>query len=264
MKTLFKSATKFILLFSLIFLVSNCNNDEAILLEDSQEVSSTEIKTILDTDNISSAADDVITGIFTNGQSSKSAKLEDCHVTEFSDTGFTVTFDNCTYEGGKAITGTITIVVNDGQENSYTATYTDLMVGEYEINGTRSFVVSGDELSDISLTITSDMTITLEDGSIVEESGVKVLGFIIDFDNLENSGATIDGNWTLISDGNTYLVNITTTLEITGNCDYIGEGIMQLSKNGLEVDVDFGDGTCDDKAVLIYPDGTTEEISLKD
>ena len=39
---------------------------------------------------------------------------------------------------------------------------------------------------------------------------------------------------------------------------------MELSKNGLEVNVDFGDGTCDDIALLVYPDGTTEEISLKD
>jgi len=264
MKTVFKSATKFILLSALVFLVSNCDNDDTNPLGDNQQVSSTEINTILNTDSISSAADDIITSVFTNSQSSKSAKLEDCHVTEFSDTGFTITFDNCTYEGGEAITGTITIVLSEGQENSYTATYTDLMVGEYEINGTRSFVVSGNELSDISLTITSDMTITLEDGAIVEESGVKVLGFILDFNNLENSGATIDGNWTLLSDGNTYLVDITTTLEITGNCDYVGTGVMELSKNGLEVNVDFGDGTCDDIALLIYPDGSTEEISLKD
>lgn len=264
MKTLFKSATKLILLSGLVFLVSNCDNDETNPLVDNQQVSSTEVNTILDTDSISSAADDIITGVFINGQTAKSAKLEDCHVTEFTDTGFTITFDNCTYEGGKAITGMITIVLSEGQENSYTATYTDLIVGEYEINGTRSFVVSGTELSDISLTITSDMTITLEDGSNVEESGVKVLGFILDFNNLENSGATIDGNWTLLNDGNTYIVNITTTLEITGNCEYVGEGIMQLSKNGLEVDVDFGDGTCDDTALLIYPDGTSQEISLKD
>ena len=38
---------------------------------------------------------------------------------------------------------------------------------------------------------------------------------------------------------------------------------MSLNKNGLNVTVDFGDGTCDDLATLTYPDGTMEEISLK-
>ncbi len=30
------------------------------------------------------------------------------------------------------------------------------------------------------------------------------------------------------------------------------------------ITINFGDGTCDDVAMLIYPDGTEEEISLKD
>jgi len=264
MRNLLKSATKFILLSGLSLLIFNCSKDESNPLELDQNVSSTEVKTILETDDISGAADNVIADIFNGGPSSKSSRFEDCHVTEFTDTGFNVTFDGCVYEGGEMLTGSIAIAYTAGQENAFMATYTNLMVGDYEINGSRSFIIGGDVQSGLTFTTTSDMTIKLKDGSIIEETGAKVLGFIFDFENLENSGLTIEGDWTVKADGNTYVVNITAPLEITGICDYVGKGIMQLSKNGLKVDVDFGDGTCDDVAMLTYPDGTEEEISLKD
>ena len=264
MQTLFKSATKFLLFSGLALLAFSCNKDENNPLVENQQVSSTEVKTILNTDDISGAADSVIANVFNSGISGKSSRLEDCHVTEFTDTGFTVTFDSCSYEGGEMITGSISIAYTAGQENSFSATYTNLMVGDYEINGTRGFTISGDGQSGLSFSVASDMTIKLKDGSIIEETGSKILGFVFDFNNLENSGLTIDGDWTVKADGNTYVVNITTALEITGACDYVGKGVMQLNKNGLKVDVDFGDGTCDDVATLTYPDGTDEEISLKD
>jgi len=264
MQTLFKSVTKFILLSGLALLVFNCSKDDSNPLTNNQQVSSTEVKTVLQADDISGAIDDVIADVFSAGQSGKSSQSNDCHVTEFTDTGFTITFDSCSYDGGEMITGSISVIYTTGQANSYTASYTNLKVGEYEINGTRSFSFSGNSQTGISFTVTSDMTVKLEDGSIIEETGAKIFGFVFDFDNLENSGLTIDGNWTVKADSNTYLITITTPLEVTGDCDYVGKGIMQLNKNGLKVDIDFGDGTCDDVATLTYPDGATEEISLKD
>lgn len=264
MHTLFKSATKFILLSGLTLLVFNCSKDETNPLETDQTVSSTEVKTILETDDLSGAADDVLTDIFTNGQSAKSAKEEECHVTEFTDTGFTVTFDNCSYEGSENLTGTLSVTYTTGDESSFTATYTNLMVGDYEINGTRGFRMSSDSGNGISFTITSDMTVKLKDGSIIEEMGSKTVGIVFDSENFENSAVTIDGDWTVKANGNTYTVNVSTPLEIKFGCEHAGKGIMQLNKNGLKVDVDFGDGTCDAIAMLTYPDGTEEEISLKD
>lgn len=266
MQTLFKSATKFVLLSGLALLVFNCNKDDSNPLIDNQQVSSIEVKTILETDDLSSAADNVITELFQNGQSAKSSRLEDCYVSEFSDTGFTVSFDNCSVEGSENISGSLSVTYTVGAEStSFTATYTDLSVGDYTINGTRSFTVDASSSSEnVSFTIVSDMTIELKDGSTIEEMGSKTFGVIIDSENFQNSAVTIDGDWTVKADGNTYTVNISTPLEITFGCDYFGKGIMQLNKNGLKVDVDLGDGTCDDTATVTYPDGTKEEISLKD
>ncbi|MFK7813757.1 MAG: hypothetical protein AB8B59_14780 [Maribacter sp.] len=266
MQSLFKSVTKLILLSGLALLTFNCSKEDSSnpILE-SQKVSSSEVQTILTTDDLSSAADDVITQLFQDGQSGKSSKLEDCYVSEFSDTGFTVTFDNCT-ENGENISGSLTVSYVEGEESSaFTATYTDLSVGQYTINGTRAFTMdasSGGESA--SFTIVSNMSITLPDDSVIEEIGTKIFGVNFDSTNFENSAVTIGGNWTVKADGNTYSVNISTPLEITFGCEYAGKGIMELTKNGLKVNVDLGDGTCNDIATVIYPDGTEEDISLKD
>jgi hypothetical protein len=39
---------------------------------------------------------------------------------------------------------------------------------------------------------------------------------------------------------------------------------MVVNKNGLEVTVDFGDGTCDALVTISYPNGATEEVTLED
>ena len=266
MQTVFKSATKFILLSSLALLVLNCSKDDSNPLEENQQVSSTEVKTILETDDLSSAADQVVTDLFQSGPSGKSSRLVDCYVSEFSDTGFTVTFDNCSVEGSENINGSLSVSYQVGAESSaFTATYNNLSVGDYTINGTRSFTMNASsENQNVSFTIVSDMTIKLKDDSIIEEMGSKTFEFVFDAENFQNSALTIDGDWTVKANGNTYSVNISTPLEITFGCEYAGKGIMQLNKNGLKVDVDLGDGTCDDVAMLTYPDNTTEEISLKD
>lgn len=265
MQNLFKSVSKIVLLGGLALLVFNCSKDDSNPIIDNQQVSSSEVKTILETDDLSSAADNVVTKLFQDGQSGKSPKLEDCYVSEFSDTGFTVTFDNCS-EGGEDINGSLSVSYKEGEEStSFTATYTDLSVGDYTINGTRSFTMDSSSNSEnVSFTIVSDMTIKLKDGSLIEEMGSKTFGVVFDSVNFENSVVTIDGEWTVKTNGNTYSVNISTSLEISFGCEYVGKGVMELMKNGLKVNVDLGDGTCDDIATLIYPDGTKEEISLKD
>lgn len=266
MQTLFKSTTKFILLSGLALLVFNCSKDDSNPLVEQQQVSSTEVKTILETDDLSSATDKVVTDLFQNGQSAKSSRLVDCYIAEFTDTGFSVTFDNCSVEGSENITGSLSVSYKEGEEStSFIATYTNLSIGDYTINGTRSFTMnssSGNE--NVSFTIVSDMTIELKDGSLIEEMGSKTFAIVFDSENFENSALTIDGDWTVKANGNTYSVNITTPLEITFGCEYAGKGVMVLNKNGLIVDVDLGNGTCDDLATLTYPDGTKEEITLKD
>jgi hypothetical protein len=64
-----------------------------------------------------------------------------------------------------------------------------------------------------------------------------------------------------INDTATYTKTITTPLLFDASCDYISSGVVELTKNGSTAIIDYGDGTCDNKATVTI-DGTTEEINL--
>ncbi len=266
MRNIVSTTSKILLLACLLVLAINCSKEDNDPVVGSQTVSATEVRTILDLDDQSSVVDKVITEIFQNTPSGKSAKQNDCYTTEFTNTGYTVTFDNCSFEGSESVNGTIVVTYTEGEEStSFTATYSDLMVGAIKINGTRAFTMNSENAgNNMSFSIVTNMVVTLEDNSVIEETGTKNFTFEIDINNLQNSGLTISGNWTVKADGNTYVVSTNEPLKINlFGCDYVGEGILSISKNGLVVTVDFGDGTCDSLATVKYPDGTEEEISLK-
>ena len=47
------------------------------------------------------------------------------------------------------------------------------------------------------------------------------------------------------------------------SCRFIVSGILEISRNDAKANLDFGDGDCDATGILTYPDGTTEEVSLR-
>ncbi|WP_209400331.1 hypothetical protein [Pseudozobellia sp. WGM2] len=247
----------------------SCSDDaeEALDYENESKVSKTELKTILETDDVSSAADLLVTNLYNSGKSGKTAKTDDdCYTATYSDTGFNLVFDNCKIEeDGAILNGAMSIVYGgDEDEYAFSITYDNLMVGEFAIDGTRSFIVHGnDESQSVSWTVESDLAITLEDGSKVDEEGTKTVALVFSED-FEDGSFTVDGEWILKANGNTYIVDITDILEAEFGCEHFGKGMMNLNKNGLEVDVDFGEGECDAVATVIYPDGTEDEVSLKD
>ncbi|MFH6603862.1 hypothetical protein ACEZ3G_10275 [Maribacter algicola] len=245
--------------------IIGCSKDETTYTE-GQELSNTELKTILETDDLSSIADNALSELYMNrGNSAKSAKAVECYSAVYSETGFTATFENCNLNGTDNINGTLSVVYETSEGSAaFTATYTDFYVGATKLSGTRSYVVtSNNEQGSISLAITSNMTITMEDESTIAESGTRTFGLHLG-DSFETTTYTIEGNWTLETNGNIYKVAIGSALSGNWACAYVNEGTMTVEKNGLVVTVNFGDGTCDDMAQLTYPNGATEDISLKD
>lgn len=63
--------------------------------------------------------------------------------------------------------------------------------------------------------------------------------------------------------GNVHSREITTPLRRELSCRFIVSGVVEVSRNNATVSLDFGDGSCDAKGELTYPDGTTEEIFLR-
>ena len=63
--------------------------------------------------------------------------------------------------------------------------------------------------------------------------------------------------------GNTYSAEITTKLVKNFSCAHVVSGVVTITKETTSRSIDFGDGTCDDKATVTLANGTTKEVTLK-
>ncbi|MEJ1224067.1 hypothetical protein [Sediminicola sp. 1XM1-17] len=63
--------------------------------------------------------------------------------------------------------------------------------------------------------------------------------------------------------GNIFSKEIVTPLRRELSCRFIVSGVLEVSKNDAIASLDFGDGSCDAKGWLTYPDGDVEEIFLR-
>jgi hypothetical protein len=66
----------------------------------------------------------------------------------------------------------------------------------------------------------------------------------------------------IVNDTLKYSKEITSPLLYDAGCDYIKSGIVELTRNGSVAIIDYGDGTCDNKATITI-DTTTQEINLR-
>lgn len=264
MKKFLQFSKPLIFVCTIGLLMIGCSEDQEDPISES-EFTQAELRTIMETDDVSAAADSILADLYANNNSQSGKSLQDCYEASYSETGFTVTFNNCVLNGTDNANGTVTVVYGiEPGTASFTATYVDFYVGDVKLNGTRSFTIIGDPgISSISFSVTSTMTAEFTDGSVIAENGSREVTFTFG-DNLLTSTYSITGSWELQVNENEYAVNITTTLEGNLSCGYITSGTMEVNKNGLQVTVDFGDGTCDAIVTIIYPNGASEDVTLDD
>lgn len=264
MKKVSSKFGQFLLLSSMALVVYSCSKDDKDAGQQETELSQAEVKTVLEIDEISSVADNIVRDLFTRDESGKSAKDAACYQAVYSETGYSVSFDNCNFtENGEIVNGSVSVVYGkEGDSYDYTVNFDNLMVGKIGMDGTRSFTLNLEQENSVIFDVVSDMSITLADGEVVSEKGSKTFTIVLGGE-FGDGRLTLEGDWTVKIGGNTYSVSVPKLLEANFGCDYVGKGIMFLNKNGLEVSVDFGDGSCDAVAELAYPDGTKENISLQ-
>ncbi|MGB5667164.1 MAG: hypothetical protein WBM53_09975 [Maribacter sp.] len=63
--------------------------------------------------------------------------------------------------------------------------------------------------------------------------------------------------------GNVFMKETIVPLRRELSCRFIVSGIMEISRNDATASLDFGDGTCDAKGILTYPNGDSKEIFLR-
>lgn len=247
-----------------VFGLQSCSKDaESPEVPEGAQLSQTDLKTVMETDQWTGAVDDILAELFQNGNSAPAKFADDsCYQTTYTETGFTVVFGNCVLNQSETVNGTLEVVYNaDPGAASFTATYKGFFVGMAEVNGTRTFTVTESGDNSFEFSVQSDMTVNLPDGRTFSESGTRTLQFQLG-ETLADISFSIEGSWE-ISDGETvYTVSVTSPVSGNLSCGYPVSGVMDISKNGLQVSVDFGDGTCNNTVTVIYPNGATEDLSL--
>ena len=247
-----------------VFGLQSCSNDaERATIPEEAQLSQTELQTIMETGEWTGAVDDILTELFQN-QTSASGKFADdsCYQASYTETGFTVVFGNCVLNQTGNVNGTLEVVYNtDVSAASFTATYKDFFVGQAEVNGTRTFSLTESGGNSFDFSVQSDMTVLLADGRTLRESGKRTLSFQWG-ETLADIRFSITGSWELSMDDALYFITVSSP--VTGNlgCGYLVSGVIDISKNGLQVSVDFGDGSCDAMVTVIYPNGAMEELEL--
>lgn len=246
----------------------SCSTDESEKDNtlDAVALTAQEVQLILESDQLSGATDQILSQLFLNNDAAGKTNLaNDCYVAEYSDTGYSVTFNNCVLNGTNNVNGSLVVTYDfDSESASYTVTYNDFYVNEAVLNGTRTILLLGNTVENaLSYTVNSDMNLELADGTNISENGERVFGFTIG-ENVEDIAITLSGSWNLNTGSDVYTISVINELRTKVGCNYVAEGLMGLDKNGLAVTIDFGDGTCDDMATITYPNGATAEVSLRD
>jgi hypothetical protein len=174
----------------------------------------------------------------------------------------------CTDRMGHTRKGKIVIDISDTITNAgatQTLTYQDFYVDSIKIELTESLKNLGkNSAGNWVIEKKSDRTITRNMDKSVESS-VESDEWISGFETTDRTDDIFyeSGSGSItINDTATFSKNIAKPLLVDRSCEYIKSGIVVLTKNSNTVTIDYGDGTCDNKATVTI-NGTTEEIELR-
>jgi hypothetical protein len=266
MKQSYFSRTTLVFLLGIAqVLLQSCSKDaESQDLAQEVQLETAELKTIMETDQWTGAADEILTVLFQKSSNSDGKFADEaCYEATYTDTGYSVVFGNCLLNGTDNVNGTLEVTYGAGEAGtrSFTAVYNSFFVGNAELNGTRTYSLSEPGEIGFKFSVVSDMKVALSGEEIILENGSKEIEFQFG-DTLLDATFQITGSWMVEADGNTYSVTVKEPLAGSIGCPYLTSGQMDVIKNGFGITVDFGDGSCDSLITLIYPSGATREINL--
>lgn len=175
------------------------------------------------------------------------------------------TDNSCTLTDGRAVSGTITAVFTGKLRDagsSFTITYDDFVLDGKTINGAKTITNNGlNEEDQLNYTVVvNNGTILFSNGNSVTYSTNRTRTLVAGMEtNFENDGiaGVQDDVWEITGtasglnrEGNAYEVNVTTPLRRALSCRWLTAGVLELDTDTLNstLIIEFGDGTCDDKA----------------
>ena len=265
------------LLFLLAFLtfsllLVSCNKED-----DLNDVLSTEDMTLAEDllNSIDESADE-ISFSFAGESELETRSLECVEITSTAPLGQypnTITLDygdGCEGPYGRVRTGKIIIHISDKMTNEgavRTVGFEDFFVDEVQITGTKSMTNEGLN-GDGQVVFTHEVngiTLIFPNGETATRHALRTVTWLEGyetgnrFDNVVAITGTANGE---TRTGVSYSSVIIEPLIKRGNCRWISEGVMEITRDDQTVSLDYGDGACNGVATVTFADGSTREINL--
>ncbi|UPT71651.1 MAG: hypothetical protein M0D53_04705 [Flavobacterium sp. JAD_PAG50586_2] len=276
-------STKLILGFALALTILSCSKQEEKNGKISTEDAKVSAQIDAMNDDVSSIVEEQEASTYSDAISGKTAdlgfsKLTNCatvtRVPAFGtapNVGDTVTKtidfgQSCTLDSGNVVSGIIVITfVYDPGATSHTITYSfdNFIHNGIEYDGDKTFTrtiitTAANPTEHPQVTMTIDVTATLPSGGVYHRVGTRTREIIEGFGNaiLADNVYEITGSWvTTTPSGATQNSNITIPLKVKMSCAALNKplivyGIITIVTNNSNASLNFGDGTCDNLAVL--------------
>lgn len=258
-----KTGVLSLLIISFIF--SSCSNDDTttdnvstddLILEQSKQAA--------ETDEVSTGAFDIIEMAYIEQEEDEgrsSSLFSDC-VT------ITITFENgvkfvtldfglgCELNNGNLVSGIIFLTYGPVQNGTVYITYTfeDFYFNYHGIAGGGTiFREWSNADGNPQSTFHKNIIVTLNNGVEINVDGTRVREWIegVGSGNWMDNVFLVTGNWTHVaSTGFTRTAIVTEELRREATCPFFVSGVVDVTRNDHEGELDFGEGNCDNIAVL--------------
>jgi len=182
----------------------------------------------------------------------------------------TIDFGNgeCAMPNGNVLSGKIIMsyeINTDAQSKTINYSFDNFYFNGKHVEGGKTIVrVRENENGNPQSTINLDLTITFPDGDVATMTGEKVREWVEGQDTPAwgDNVYLITGHWSVTNkNGQTHSVTVLEPLRRELSCRFFVSGIIELHRGDKVVTINFGDGECDDLAVVTI-NGEDHEIHL--
>lgn len=259
-----KIKTGVLTLLSVFFLITSCSKDNETQETTSADLSAQQEKLAADTDEATQSVLTVIESAYTEQEeeSGRNTSLfSDCVTITISTENGVVfkTLDfglGCELQNGDILSGKINITYGPIQNGTRTITYSfdGFVINDKGIEGGGTlYRERHNAVGNPQSTFHKNIVVTHPDGVVATINGTRVREWIEGV----GSGTWVDnvilvtGNWSQeFSTGFTRSAFVTEALRREATCPFFVSGLVEVSRNDIDGELDYGDGTCDNVALL--------------
>lgn len=175
----------------------------------------------------------------------------------------------CTTKKEDVLSGKLFLIINpnlEGKSVTIDCSFENFHFNNTKIEGMVNKVrTRSNENGNPQTVINRDIKILWEDGSHSLVKGETTREWIEGVKNMlwTDNVFSINGSWTIIkSDGNTRTITIVEPLIRNMACRFLVSGVLEIENNARLQTLDYGNGDCDDLAILKV-NGASHEIHLR-